>query len=110
MAAVRGDPDARFSLANERTFLAWARTSLAMIATGLVVGKLLHVGAEAVALALAGTLVVAGGTVGVWPYVAYRRADEALRSGRPLPRTPLPLLVALTLALAAVGGLALLLG
>lgn len=29
------EPDARFSLANERTFLAWIRTALALIAGGV---------------------------------------------------------------------------
>ena len=31
------DPDPRFTLANERTFLAWIRTSLAMVAGGIAV-------------------------------------------------------------------------
>ena len=33
-------PDARFTLANERTLLAWVRTSLALIALGVVVARL----------------------------------------------------------------------
>ena len=32
---VGTEPDARFSLANERTFLAWIRTALALIAAGV---------------------------------------------------------------------------
>jgi putative membrane protein len=31
------EPDARFTLANERTFLAWIRTSLALLAGGVAV-------------------------------------------------------------------------
>ncbi|MFJ2684394.1 YidH family protein [Pseudomonas sp. NPDC087342] len=31
------DPDPRFTLANERTFLAWIRTALALLATGIAV-------------------------------------------------------------------------
>lgn len=31
------EPDARFTLANERTFLAWIRTSLALLAGGIAV-------------------------------------------------------------------------
>ena len=34
------DPDARFSLANERTFLAWIRTSLALLAGGVALEAL----------------------------------------------------------------------
>ena len=32
---VGDDPDPRFSLANERTFLAWIRTGLAFVTAGL---------------------------------------------------------------------------
>ena len=35
------EPDARFSYANERTFLAWNRTALALIGVGLAVANLL---------------------------------------------------------------------
>ena len=34
------DPDPRFSLANERTFLAWLRTGLALVVAGLAVEAL----------------------------------------------------------------------
>jgi len=35
------EPDVRFTYANERTFLAWNRTFLALIATGVAASKLL---------------------------------------------------------------------
>ena len=35
------EPDARFTYANERTFLAWNRTALALIATGVAATQLL---------------------------------------------------------------------
>jgi len=35
------EPDARFTFANERTFLAWNRTALALIAAGLAIVQLL---------------------------------------------------------------------
>ena len=37
------EPDYRFTLANERTFLAWLRTGLSLIALGLVAARLLPV-------------------------------------------------------------------
>jgi putative membrane protein len=38
--AVGEEPDYRFTLANERTFLAWIRTSLALLAGGVAVVQL----------------------------------------------------------------------
>ena len=38
---VGEDPDPRFTLANERTFLAWIRTAMALIGGGLAAGQLL---------------------------------------------------------------------
>lgn len=97
------DPDPRFVLANERTLLAWVRTSLAFIAGGLAVGSLLPRlsvpgGRRAVAIAL----VLAGASVAVGGYLRWRNAEAALRADRPLPRTRLPLLVTAAVVLAAV--------
>jgi putative membrane protein len=39
------EPDYRFTLANERTFLAWIRTALGLVAGGIAVGQLYAVGA-----------------------------------------------------------------
>lgn len=40
MYDVGDEPDPRFSLANERTFLAWTRTSLAMLAGSVALHSL----------------------------------------------------------------------
>ena len=40
-AADGTEPDARFTFANERTFLAWSRTALALVVAGLGVVQLL---------------------------------------------------------------------
>ncbi|MGL3805243.1 YidH family protein [Paeniglutamicibacter sp. R2-26] len=87
------EPDPRFTLANERTFLAWIRTSLALLAGGIALEAFavqefpapLRTGI-AVFLILAGML-VSGGAVLRW-----RRVEMSMRHGRPLP---LPLLVPL---------------
>ena len=49
--AVGRDPDPRFTLANERTYLAWNRTALALIGGGLAAGQLLDFESSAVAAA-----------------------------------------------------------
>lgn len=80
------EPDARFTLANERTFLAWIRTSLAMVAGGIAVEAFtseLFVPeirkTVAVLLLLLG-LVTAGGSFFRWLNV-----ERAMRHQAPLP-------------------------
>ncbi len=108
--ALGADPDYRFTLANERTFLAWIRTSLALVAGGLVATQLLPelavpFGREAIGVALValGTVVAAS---------AFRRwvgNEEAMREQRPIPESRLPMVLTLGTALVAVGALAMLL-
>lgn len=79
------EPDARFSLANERTFLAWLRTALAMYAAAFALEALdvpavagWRIAAALVFLAL-GTLAVAQAWLG------WRATERALRRAEPLP-------------------------
>lgn len=80
------EPDPRFTLANERTFLAWIRTSLAMLAggvaveafTGAVFGPELRKSIAVLLLTLA--LVIAGGSFFRWLNV-----ERAMRHHTPLP-------------------------
>lgn len=100
------DPDVRFSLANERTFLAWIRTALALIAGSVAVLQLVPpfrvVGARAV---LGIVLAAAGLVAAVVGYLRWRESERAMRLGRPLPR-PGPLLVA-AVVLALLGAVVL---
>jgi putative membrane protein len=103
------DPDYRFSLANERTFLAWIRTALALNAGGLVVAALLPQlgtwGRDLVALALIGLgTVVAAGSV-----IRWARNEEAMRVDAPLPPSRLPAVLAVGVTLTTIVGLAFLL-
>ncbi|MCI0688239.1 MAG: DUF202 domain-containing protein [Sporichthyaceae bacterium] len=97
------EPDYRFTLANERTFLAWIRTSLALLAAGVAVAQLLpDLGPRPyrllLGLALIGLALLAAGT----SYVRWREADSAIRRGRPLTRPWLPAALAAGLSLIGV--------
>ena len=98
---VGNDPDYRFTLANERTFLAWIRTALALAAGGLAVVALLDDVPGESALGI-GLLVLSLLTAAN----AYRRwalNERAMRLDEPLPPSRLPMLMAIGAALVAVG-------
>ena len=97
------DVDVRFSYANERTFLAWNRTALALITAGLAVTQLLPPfefggGRRLIGLPLVGLGVLVAGT----SYVQWLHNEAAMRAGRPLPRSYLPLVVAAVIVVAAI--------
>lgn len=96
-------PDYRFSLANERTFLAWIRTSLALIAGAVGIDQFAaHLGSQQTRLMLALLLFLAGGMLGGMAYTRWARAERAMRHDRELPRSPLlPLLTIFVSMLAA---------
>ena len=102
---VGDEPDPRFTLANERTFLAWARTALGALVAGLAVAELLGSEPQGERLALSIPLIVIAGVIGVLSYPRWRTLERALRLRRPLPYSPAlgPLSVAIGLiAVAAV--------
>ena len=97
------EPDYRFTLANERTFLAWIRTSLGLLAGGVAVRQLVDpfgVAGARTALSLlaigASVVLAAGG------YLRWVAVQRAVRRGEPLPAAPLVPLSALTLVIIAV--------
>ncbi|MFB7108533.1 YidH family protein [Streptomyces sp. NPDC056190] len=94
------EPDPRFTFANERTFLAWSRTALALVAAGLAVTQLLppFPGVSWGRRAIGVPLIVLGAAVAVISYVEWSRDQRALRTGRPLHHTHLPLILSLVIA------------
>ncbi len=97
------EPDARFTFANERTFLAWHRTALALVVAGLAIIQLLppFPGAPWGRHLLAVPLISLGAVVSVASYLEWTRDQRALRRGQPLPPSRLPRILA-----AAITGLA----
>jgi putative membrane protein len=94
------DPDYRFSLANERTFLAWIRTALALAAGGLGAVTILDdfPGEEVLGIGLLALSFLTAAS-------AYRRwalNERAMRLDEPLPPSRLPMLMAVGVAVVAV--------
>jgi putative membrane protein len=103
---VGSDPDYRFTLANERTFLSWVRTALALAAGGLAAVTILDdfPGEEVLGIALLALSFVTAAT-------AYRRwalNERAMRLDEPLPPSRLPMFMAVGVALVAVAAAVLL--
>lgn len=97
------EPDYRFSFANERTFLAWVRTALALIASGVVVDALSLSIPTSAQRSVAALLVVLGAWCAGAAWLRWASSERAIRSRRPLPATRLGLiLVVLVVAAAAI--------
>ncbi|UFU04579.1 DUF202 domain-containing protein [Ruania suaedae] len=93
---VGTEPDVRFSLANERTALAWLRTGLTLVAGGVALTTLASFGeGNAVLDIIAALACLAGGVLALAAISGWRRRERALRLGEPLPAPRiLPALVA----------------
>jgi putative membrane protein len=97
------EPDARFTLANQRTFLSWSRTALALVAAGLGIVQLLppFPGVPWGRRVIGVPLIVLGAVTAVAAYREWTRTQRALRRGDPLPRSILPLILAATIGIVA---------
>jgi putative membrane protein len=98
------EPDPRFTFANERTFLAWSRTALALVVAGLAIVQLLPpfpgvpVGRHLLGL----PLIALGAVLAVVAYAEWVRNQHALRRGEPMPGSVLPWILAATVTGTAV--------
>ncbi|EWM65584.1 MULTISPECIES: YidH family protein [Micromonospora] len=103
LRSVGNPPDYRFSLANERTFLAWLRTGLALVAGGLAAAQFLpplrlaHL-REALAIAL----LLLGATVSIRAVDHWARTERAMRLDEELPASRFPAVLALIVAIGAL--------
>ncbi|MEF3405644.1 YidH family protein [Agromyces sp. CCNWLW203] len=98
------EPDYRFTLANERTFLAWIRTALALLAGGVLLHQFAtELDPRLVVTVLSTGLGVVAAVLSVVSYTRWRANEIAIRSGRPLPFSwVLPALAAVCLLTSAV--------
>jgi putative membrane protein len=99
------EPDYRFTLANERTFLAWIRTALGLLAAGGGVHQLLPPfalpgGTTLLALAC----VALAATVAATSFPRWHRVQQAMRTGRPLPLSRMVPVLAIGVVVLALAG------
>jgi inner membrane protein YidH len=100
---VGREPDPLYTLANERTYLAWLRFAVTLLAGAVAIDRLFlehpWVGSQVLAL---GLVVIAFGTCGI----GVRRwwsSERALRRRQPLPGFGAPLLATVAILLVGVG-------
>ena len=110
MDGDRREPDYRFSLANERTLLAWVRTSLALDVAGLGVVRFAPpLGIPGGRELVGGVLVLLGAATAWSGYRRFLAADQAIRAGAPLQAHAAPRILAAALAVVSLSILLLLL-
>ena len=95
------DPDYRFSLANERTFLAWVRTALAILAGSILLRQFVtEVQPTWLLAGVATSLAAFAAAIGGAAYFRWRENEHAMRLGGSLPRSRLlPVLAAVIVLL-----------
>ncbi|MFD3699333.1 YidH family protein [Streptomyces sp. NPDC058646] len=95
-------PDYRFSLANERTFLAWIRTALALVGGGFAVDQFLPDLRWGVRVGMALALLAVGGACALRAVNHWMRCERAMRRGEDLPLSRFPVVLSLGVGLVAV--------
>jgi putative membrane protein len=89
--AEEHEPDYRFTLANERTFLAWIRTSHALLIGGVALVQILpRFSVHGVRHVLSVLIVAGGGTLAGLAVRRWQRIQQAMRQGADLPASRVP--------------------
>lgn len=103
------EPDYRFSLANERTFLAWMRTALALLAAGVLLHQFAgRIHPTWLLAVLSAALVFSAGILAAEGFLQWRSKQASMRNDRGLSRSPLiSTLAAIVLVLSAAAAVAL---
>jgi len=92
------EPDVRFTLANERTFLAWIRTALALVAAGVALEALSLPIQPTLRLIASLILLVLGLLLPILAWLTWGLVERALRHSTPLPGSPVTLPLAVGIA------------
>ncbi|MFC7306866.1 YidH family protein [Streptomyces monticola] len=95
-------PDYRFSLANERTFLAWVRTALALVGGGFAVDQFLPDLRWGWRVGLALALLAVGAMCALRAVNHWVRCELAMRRGEDLPVSRFPALLSLAVGVVAL--------
>ncbi|HEV2634048.1 MAG TPA: DUF202 domain-containing protein [Actinocrinis sp.] len=93
------EPDYRATMANERTFLSWTRTALALLAAALGSLKFLPDTPFGIRLALAGWLLALSVAATAIGYHQWRSRQQRMRLGAPLGHSAVPALLSLAFLL-----------
>ncbi|KKY89369.1 DUF202 domain-containing protein [Leclercia pneumoniae] len=81
-------PDYRFTLANERTFLAWIRTALALMAGAVGIEQFSpQLSSGELRIAISTTLLLSASLMGFMAWRRWRRNEYAMRLATNLPYT-----------------------
>ena len=96
------EPDPRYTLANERTFLAWVRTALAVLAGAVALDSLGVPRDDCLRTALVVLLLALAGATGPLAWRRWARVERAMRTHAPLPAFSLGLVMAAALLVVAV--------
>ncbi len=97
------EPDARFTLANERTFLAWTRTSLAFLAGGIALEALAVPGIRpGLRTTAAAVVILMSMAISLGALVRWVRIERAMRRSAPLPAPAIAPLLGAGILIAAL--------
>jgi putative membrane protein len=97
------EPDVRFTYANERTFLAWSRTALALVVTGVAATQLLPKFDIDFGRRLIGVpLILLGAALAIAAYRHWYRNERAMRLGEPLPASPMAFVLAFGITVVSI--------
>ena len=85
------EPDYRFTLANERTFLAWERTSLGLLAAAVAIVQFVpQFGVPGARHIIGAYLTILAMLTAGFGLRRWRQVDYAMRRGQPLPPNRAP--------------------